>query len=592
MISEILATAKKAEYDFRRTANPDDPLRHLFAEWASYYRMKWAIAKVLQPQSILEIGVRFGYSAATFLDACPECKYLGIDNDSETSGGHKGAMNYARSITTGNARYLLGDSQTMDEFPGGKYDLIHVDGQQDGDGSFRDLTKAIRQGRYVLVDGYFWTRDNFLNVSEFLHRHRDLIESYFVIPGYAGELLITPKPDVALPVGCTSSETLRYAYTSDYYLLDCGGCDSFKRDRGAGLSDQRLRAVGSLAEIVPPGRALDLGCGRGELTAFLARLGHEVLAVDYSPQAIELAREAVDAAQVNDRVEFYCGDAKEVPLRDKYDVAVASDLIEHMSPQELDRLYGRLAEHMAADGLFIVHTYPNEWYYRFDYARKLRQARRLGAYLPGNPRSRYEQLMHINEQSPAVLRKQLQKNFAHVTLWFATHELSEPFANLKRKFSREEMRAAGDLFAVASHTPFDIAALVSDMEMQPVPRPLRIQLNVLEVPKSAAAGARFAAKVSVHNQSDTTLTSWQPRPIHLCYHWFNEAGETVVFDGLRTVLPKTSPGAEQVVVMQVEAPWQPGKYLLRLTMVQELVCWFDGAPQSTFREVLVDVGAY
>jgi hypothetical protein len=57
MIEEILAEAKVSEFDFRRYAHPQDPLAHLFDEWVPYYRLKTAIAKTLQPKSILEIGV-------------------------------------------------------------------------------------------------------------------------------------------------------------------------------------------------------------------------------------------------------------------------------------------------------------------------------------------------------------------------------------------------------------------------------------------------------------------------------------------------------------------------------------------------------
>jgi len=40
----------------------------------------------------------------------------------------------------------------------------------------------------------------------------------------------------------------------------------------------------------PPGRMLDLGCGRGQYTAELARRGWEVVGVDNVPKAIEAAR--------------------------------------------------------------------------------------------------------------------------------------------------------------------------------------------------------------------------------------------------------------------------------------------------------------
>ena len=39
----------------------------------------------------------------------------------------------------------------------------------------------------------------------------------------------------------------------------------------------------------PPGRALDLGCGRGQFTPELARRGWEAVGIDYVPAAIEAA---------------------------------------------------------------------------------------------------------------------------------------------------------------------------------------------------------------------------------------------------------------------------------------------------------------
>ena len=49
-------------------------------------------------------------------------------------------------------------------------------------------------------------------------------------------------------------------------------------------------------------------------------------------------------------------------------------------------------------------------------------ATKLGAFLPIEPRSRYEKLMHINEQNPRLLLHQLKKHFKHVLLWFGAPE--------------------------------------------------------------------------------------------------------------------------------------------------------------------------
>jgi SAM-dependent methyltransferase len=223
--------------------------------------------------------------------------------------------------------------------------------------------------------------------------------------------------------------------------------------------------IARVCRTVSSGRVLDLGSGRGELSLELARQGFEVTAIDYSPDAVKIAREAISRSpQISSSISVQCADVNSAILQGPYRVAVAVDLIERMPPGELEQLYQKTAYNLVQDGLFIVHTYPNLWYYQYDYARRIRIARRIGAYLPTEPRTRYELLMHINEQSPKVLRRQLRKYFPHVLVWFGSS--SQPGENLARKFSIDEMRAAPDLFAIASHSSIIVSKLLGELRME------------------------------------------------------------------------------------------------------------------------------
>ena len=51
-----------------------------------------------------------------------------------------------------------------------------------------------------------------------------------------------------------------------------------------------------VAEMMPPGRALDLACGAGRNALYLAGLGWEVVAVDSSTAAVRLLRQSAAAA--------------------------------------------------------------------------------------------------------------------------------------------------------------------------------------------------------------------------------------------------------------------------------------------------------
>jgi predicted O-methyltransferase YrrM len=592
MIEEILKNAKESTYDFRVTAYPEDPLHHLFEEWVPYYRMKWAIARVLQPSSILEIGVRFGYSAMAFLHAVPSARYVGIDINAESFGGSVGAIEWAQRATAPyQTDFIIADSTKMKRFPGDRFDLIHIDGQQDGVATLHDLVLASSQANYILVDGYFWSRQNFFSASEFLYQYRDAIEYYQVIPGYAGELLIRVKSQrfAVTDQPIEASSTLRDAYTEQYYLSNCEGYEAFKRTLGAKLEDIRLEVIARLCRTVSSGRALDLGSGRGELSMELARQGFRVTAIDYSPDAVKIAREAISRSpQLSSSIFLQCTDVNSAVLQGPYRVAVAADLVEHMPPSELEQLYQKTANNLDQDGLFIVHTYPNLWYYQYEYARRLRLATQIGAYLPAEPRTRYELLMHINEQSPRVLKRQLRKYFRHVLVWFGSP--SQPGENLARKFRIGELRAAPDLFAIASHKPIPVSKLLAQLRMDALPVPIlrKVELKVRSFLSRMRTGARQMIAVELRNGTKVNLRSLPPYPIHLSYHWVTMDGHYEMFGGHRTQLrPDSMAGSSVSYEMSVTSPSKPGIYWLRVTLVQESIRWFDQSPTSLYHDVQI-----
>ncbi|MEN3533480.1 class I SAM-dependent methyltransferase [Microbispora sp. ZYX-F-249] len=74
-----------------------------------------------------------------------------------------------------------------------------------------------------------------------------------------------------------------------------------------GVTPPELVALIEGRDALPPGRALELGCGTGTNAVYLARHGWEVVAVDFIDLAIEQAREKADAAGV--AVRLLHGDA-------------------------------------------------------------------------------------------------------------------------------------------------------------------------------------------------------------------------------------------------------------------------------------------
>jgi SAM-dependent methyltransferase len=69
-----------------------------------------------------------------------------------------------------------------------------------------------------------------------------------------------------------------------------------------GVPPPELVDVVEGAHVLPPGRALDLGCGTGTNTVYLARHGWDVSGVDFIGQAVQRARRRAEEAGVHPRI--------------------------------------------------------------------------------------------------------------------------------------------------------------------------------------------------------------------------------------------------------------------------------------------------
>jgi len=77
----------------------------------------------------------------------------------------------------------------------------------------------------------------------------------------------------------------------------------------------------------------------------------------------------------------------------------------------------------------------------------------------------------------------------------------------------------------------------------------------LPVPQAGCAGT---ARLALENRGSAT---WRPGRVKLSYHWLDEHGNAIVWDGLRNELPhEVEPGAEVELDARFRAPIPPGAY--------------------------------
>ena len=142
-------------------------------------------------------------------------------------------------------------------------------------------------------------------------------------------------------------------------LLDLAGGDPFlavreaserhQREHGCGLhhaGGPQLHLVASLARAAGATRALDLGCGLGYSTLWIASAlgeGGSVIGIDDDPQHTALAAELAGATDLADRVAYRTGRAADVlpQLDGPYDL-IHDDAWFATAPDHLDAVIARL----------------------------------------------------------------------------------------------------------------------------------------------------------------------------------------------------------------------------------------------------------
>ena len=94
-----------------------------------------------------------------------------------------------------------------------------------------------------------------------------------------------------------------------------------------------------------------------------------------------------------------------------FDRVIISDLVEHLCIEDLRQVFSEVSRVMKKGGLLFIHTAPQRRY-GLGYPLKRFLFLVLGrGRLPKDPRSEYEKLMHVNEQSTTSLRHLLRRNF-------------------------------------------------------------------------------------------------------------------------------------------------------------------------------------
>ena len=134
--------------------------------------------------------------------------------------------------------------------------------------------------------------------------------------------------------------------------------DDRYRDTDLVWSATPNRWVAQETELLAPGRALDMACGEGRNSIFLAQQGWGVTGVDFSGEAIAKSRRLALAQQPPVTVDWRCSDATRFAEPSSYDLAM---LVYLQLPAPQRRLAIRAAwQSLRSGGVLLVIAHHSD----------------------------------------------------------------------------------------------------------------------------------------------------------------------------------------------------------------------------------------
>lgn len=366
-----------------------------------------------------------------------------------------------------------------------------------------------------------------------------------------------------------SAERLHHLRTKPFYNL----ANKLAKFRGDGMDVETHRHFCDFANMavaldLPAGaRILDVACGSGWLSEYLARLGYDVTGIDISPQLIQISDERIRVlpARIDPETEIRCRfrvqDIELGALDEKFDAIVCYDAMHHFADEK--SAIQNIAAMLRLGGLLFILEGDRP---PAGSAGETELAAVMRNY--GTLESPYDRV---------YLRQLLdQCGLAVIGDYVSVNGLFDREAVDERGRIRIEIPAINYLLCkkVSESAP------ASSMPDSRVPGELRAEIALRsEWPGSFKAGEIFKAELLVRNTGDTLWLGGKflrPGGVTLGVKIVSESGEIAdEFHGEPALPRALAPNESCSVAIEHACPTTPGPYQVKIDLVDQHVSWFE-----------------
>jgi cyclopropane fatty-acyl-phospholipid synthase-like methyltransferase len=203
------------------------------------------------------------------------------------------------------------------------------------------------------------------------------------------------------------SKDVRHLYTESYFMENATGHDEFRSFNGTFEHlIEKFQMVIHYLGLNKSDSLLDIGCGRGELVIYHSISGGKATGVDFSDEAIKLAKSK--AFELKAGCDFQMSSFEKINEEVKYDRIVSIDFIEHIAIEEGKAFFQKCYNLLNPGGRLLVYTYPNtirrKYGYKLIRALSILKGKPMPKREPDTISDHYKQY-HLNEQNYFTLRK-------------------------------------------------------------------------------------------------------------------------------------------------------------------------------------------
>ena len=363
-------------------------------------------------------------------------------------------------------------------------------------------------------------------------------------------------------------ERLHYLRTKPFYHL----VNKLAKYRGNGMDVETHRHFCDFANMavvleLPPGaRILDAACGSGWLSEYFARLGYDVTGIDISPDLIEICRDRIAALPSTDheekiRCRFRVHDLELGPLDEKFDAILCYDAMHHL--EDAASAIRHLAAMLPIGGVLFI--------------------------LEGNrpaPGSETEAELAEVMRKFGTLESPFDREYLGRLLDAAGFAIAADYVSVNGLFDRDMLDDQGRLRVDVPPINYLLCnkvvegAAASSVPDSRAPGVLRAELTLESAwPANFKSAELFRARVRVRNAGDTLWLAGralQRGDVTLGVKIIDEAGSARdEFHGSPALPRAVAPNECCSVSIEHACPARPGRYTLKIDLVDQHICWFE-----------------